>query len=67
MFENNKEDLIPKVEFTFQETTEDEEQLQKEIDELMRKKMEILESMRNSTSNSLETNQNDTDYPRKSR
>ena len=67
MFENNKEDLIPKVEFTFHDTIEDEDQLQKEIAELMRKKMEILESMRNSTSDNLESNQSDIDNPRKSR
>lgn len=66
MLEKNNEIEAPKVEFTFFEEEKSEEEQQKEIEELLKKRNEILASMGLSIpdNDKTETNEINDDYPR---
>lgn len=67
MLENEKQ--IPKVEFTFREEEKSEKERKKEIEELLKKRNELLVSMGISipSNKKVETNKMSNDYPRNTR
>lgn len=69
MLENDNEKKIPEVEFTFREEEKSEEERKKEIEELLKKRNELLVSMGISvpTNSETETNEMSNDYPRRTR
>lgn len=69
MLENENEKKIPEVEFTFREEGKNEEERQKEIEELLKKRNELLASMGIfvPSTNETETNEMNNDYPRHTR
>lgn len=69
MLENEKNIKIPEVRFTFRDEELSEEERKKEIDRLLKKRDEILASMKISiTSNSeSENNEISNNYPRNNR
>lgn len=69
MLENENEKKIPEVEFTFREEEKSEEERKKEIDDLLKKRNELLASMGISvlSTNETEINEMSNDYPRHTR
>lgn len=69
MLENGNEKKIPEVEFTFREEEKSEEERQKEIEDLLKKRNELLASMGISvhSTNEAETDEMSDDYPRHTR
>lgn len=66
MLENKSEKKIPKVEFTFREEKKSEEERKKEIEDLLKKRNELLASMGIyiTSTNETEINEMNNDYPR---
>lgn len=69
MLENDNEKKIPEVEFTFRDEEKSEEERKKEIEELLKKRNELLASMGISvpSANEQENNEMSNDYPRHTR
>lgn len=69
MLENENEKNIPEVEFTFREEEKSEEERKKEIDELIKKRNELLASMGVfvPSTNKAKINETSNDYPRHTR
>lgn len=69
MLENENEKKIPEVEFTFREEEKSEEERKKEIEDLLKKRNELLASMGISvpSTNETEANEMSNDYPRHTR
>lgn len=69
MLENENEKKIPEVEFTFREEEKSEEEIKKEIDDLLKKRNELFASMGISipSTTETETNEMSNDYPRPTR
>lgn len=69
MLENNNENEIPEVEFSFKGDGMNEEERKKEIEELLKKRNELLSSMGIPipTDSEIDLEEMRVDYPRRSR
>lgn len=65
MLENDNKKQAPKVEFTFRDEEKSEEERKKEIEELLKKRNELLISMGFSITNNSDLQEESKGYPRR--